>query len=264
MSPFLQLSKPTLLNLAIALEQVRFRLPLKSNSLNEFVPPAFREAVVAEINQLYYTGARGSHIAYTLKAIAAERSATQNERDKIDLVWTGHSIPSLESRDTNVVVRELFSAAQYNVLIASYALDTGARAQALFQELAMKMDRDSNLKVRIFLNINRKYQDARSNSELIREFAHLFRSQIWPGERLPNVYYDPRSLSLDWKDRSCLHAKCVVVDEEKLFITSANFTEAAHLRNIEAGVLVQDYQAAHTIVSLFENLVQQGLVKLII
>jgi phosphatidylserine/phosphatidylglycerophosphate/cardiolipin synthase-like enzyme len=35
-----------------------------------------------------------------------------------------------------------------------------------------------------------------------------------------------------------------VVDEERLFVTSANFTEAAHERNIEAGVLIADPVAA--------------------
>lgn len=39
--------------------------------------------------------------------------------------------------------------------------------------------------------------------------------------------------------RASLHAKCVVVDERLAFISSANFTPAAHVKNIEAGVLVR-------------------------
>ncbi|WP_309744892.1 hypothetical protein [Chamaesiphon sp. OTE_20_metabat_361] len=31
------------------------------------------------------------------------------------------------------------------------------------------------------------------------------------------------------RTRACLHAKCVVIDEEYLLVTSANFTEAAHV-----------------------------------
>jgi phosphatidylserine/phosphatidylglycerophosphate/cardiolipin synthase-like enzyme len=57
---------------------------------------------------------------------------------------------------------------------------------------------------------------------------------------------------------ACLHAKCVVVDEERLLITSANFTEAAHERNIEAGVLMRDRVVARAIRSQFEMLVVQG------
>jgi phosphatidylserine/phosphatidylglycerophosphate/cardiolipin synthase-like enzyme len=57
------------------------------------------------------------------------------------------------------------------------------------------------------------------------------------------------------EENACLHAKCVVVDEERLLITSANFTEAAHERNIEAGVLMRDRTIAKAIRSQFEMLV---------
>jgi phosphatidylserine/phosphatidylglycerophosphate/cardiolipin synthase-like enzyme len=49
------------------------------------------------------------------------------------------------------------------------------------------------------------------------------------------------------------------VDEERLFITSANFTEAAHERNIEAGVLLVDRVAAKAMQKQFERLVEKGL-----
>ena len=34
-----------------------------------------------------------------------------------------------------------------------------------------------------------------------------------------------------------MHAKAIVVDNLRVFVTPANFTEAAHDRNIECGVL---------------------------
>lgn len=49
------------------------------------------------------------------------------------------------------------------------------------------------------------------------------------------------------------------LDEERLFITSANFTEAAHERNIEAGVLLVDRVAAKAMQKQFERLVEKGL-----
>ena len=39
---------------------------------------------------------------------------------------------------------------------------------------------------------------------------------------------------------SSLHAKCIVVDDHWALITSANFTDRGHDRNIEVGVLVDD------------------------
>jgi phosphatidylserine/phosphatidylglycerophosphate/cardiolipin synthase-like enzyme len=50
---------------------------------------------------------------------------------------------------------------------------------------------------------------------------------------------DPRSLELDARRRANLHVKCVVVDRQVVFVSSANFTEAVQERNIEVGVLLR-------------------------
>ncbi|MEI6380673.1 MAG: DISARM system phospholipase D-like protein DrmC [Cyanobacteriota bacterium ELA615] len=263
-SSFLCLSRTALLDLASALEQERLKLPIISSALNGLVASHLYSDIESELNHLYSSGANATHIAYTLKMMAAERSAAQEERDKFDIVWTGQTIPSsvslLEvSRDTSIVVRELFASAKKSVLISSYALDKGDKARDLFKVLADKMDSDSKLVVRMFLNVNRKYGNKTSSSILLREFAETFRKEIWPGNRLPQVFHDPRSLSIKQETRACLHAKCVVVDDEKLFVTSANFTEAAHERNIEAGVLIADSWAATAMQNQFLNLVTNNI-----
>ena len=48
-----------------------------------------------------------------------------------------------------------------------------------------------------------------------------------------------------------LHAKAVVADDEAVFVTSANLTEAALDRNIELGVLIRDRAFALTIGGYF-------------
>lgn len=58
-----------------------------------------------------------------------------------------------------------------------------------------------------------------------------------------------------------LHAKCVVVDGRRSFVTSANFTEAAQERNFELGLPVDDELLARSIESQFETLIQRGLVS---
>jgi phosphatidylserine/phosphatidylglycerophosphate/cardiolipin synthase-like enzyme len=68
----------------------------------------------------------------------------------------------------------------------------------------------------------------------------------WPGHRQPAIFYDPRSLELDGPG-GVLHAKAVVADDESVFVTSANLTEAAFARNIEVGVLVRDRALAATL-----------------
>ena len=95
----------------------------------------------------------------------------------------------------------------------------------------------------------------------LREFADTFRQKVWPGERLPDVFYDPQSLASEGKKRASLHAKCIVIDEDRALITSANFTEAAHERNIEAGAVITDTILSRALKAQFDTLVDHGVLK---
>src|SRR5262249_5516895 len=150
----------------------------------------------------------------------------------------------------------LFSAAQDHVLVAGYAVHRG---REVFRTLAEQMARRPGLKVRLFLDVQRHLTDTSLDSEVLARFAHDFRTKEWPGGRRPELFYDPRSLSRDRAKRSSLHAKCVVVDRRVAFVSSANFTEAAQVRNIEVGVLVQSPRFAGQVVEHFEGLATRGL-----
>ena len=81
----------------------------------------------------------------------------------------------------------------------------------------------------------------------------------WPtGCRLPQVFYYPPSLEDHSGVRSCLHAKCVVVDRRLAFVSSANFTEAAQERNIETGVLIRSGSIATRLAQHFDALAANG------
>jgi len=93
--------------------------------------------------------------------------------------------------------------------------------------------------------------------------ARPIRLQEWPGERLPKIYYDPRSLAIDATQKASLHAKCIVIDNDVAFVSSANFTEAAQERNIEIGVSIQSRRIASELSRHFASLVANGLLKLL-
>lgn len=59
--------------------------------------------------------------------------------------------------------------------------------------------------------------------------------------------------------RSVLHAKAVITDDESVFITSANLTEAAPDRNFELGLLVRDQALAVSVTSYFQVLIERSL-----
>lgn len=252
MSPFSKLSRPTLLNLATALETYRLQPPFSTLNFSQTVSPTYQTEIVAELKRISEEGMSVQHIAYLLRAIAGEREQTQSMRDRAELVWTGTS--ETQMRDTRVVVQDLFTRATRRILITSYAIDSARKAQELFDPLAKQMEIYPELEVKLGLNIPRRWGDTTPTAELLNNFAGNFRS-FWHGQRLPEIFYDPRSLSQEFHQRGCLHAKCVVVDEEQVFITSANFTEAAHQRNIEAGVLLTDSELARSLHSQFNLLV---------
>lgn len=261
MSPLLSLSRPALNDLATALEMDRLSFPVYPFSLASYVPEELGVVIAVELNKLRQQEMSSTHMAYMLKLLAEERAISHQKQEQVDLVWTGPEVPGTGSRDTAVVVRELFSSARHSVLIASFAIDQGIKGHQLFQPLADRMDANPKLSVRMFLNVKRQYNDQTPTSTLLRQFAENFRKHVWAGQRLPEVFLDPRSLEWSGNSNACLHAKCVVIDEERVFITSANFTEAAHKRNIEAGVLIANQVAARAIRSQFEMLVAQKILQ---
>ncbi len=135
------------------------------------------------------------------------------------------------------------------------------QGRSVFKRLAERMEERPGLRVSLFLDVQRYPTDSSLDGEVLRRFVHRFRTQEWPGEKLPELYYDPRSLHQDAVKRSSLHAKCVVVDRRVAFVTSANFTEAAQTRNIEVGALIRCEQFAARLAGHFETLADVGLLN---
>jgi len=171
-----------------------------------------------------------------------------------DLVWSGPEVPGLHARDTRRVYEELLGAAEHSLWVSTYAFFDGPRA---FDVLARRMEARAGLSVTLLLNIQRKGGDTSAADNLVRRFADRFWNTEWPGSSRPRVYYDPRSLEIGGP-AGVLHAKAVVADDEAVFVTSANLTEAALERNIEMGLLVRDRALAASVVSHFRGLIDRA------
>jgi phosphatidylserine/phosphatidylglycerophosphate/cardiolipin synthase-like enzyme len=101
----------------------------------------------------------------------------------------------------------------------------------------------------------------RRNEFLDRTLAKAYRKTDWPWDAVPERYDDPGSLAPNASERSVLHAKCIVADDRRAFVTSANFTEAAHERSIEAGLLLDNPTIALALTRQFEGLVNAKVLK---
>jgi phosphatidylserine/phosphatidylglycerophosphate/cardiolipin synthase-like enzyme len=225
--------------------------PYSATSLRSVGIQEAGEDVVAALRALEEMGVSGVGLAEWLRSL--ERAVGRVPSP--DLVWSGPEVPGLHARDTRRVYEELMGSAERSVWVSTYAFFDGPRA---FDVLAKRMDAVQSLKVTLLLNIQRKKGDTAASDQLVRRFADRFWDFDWPGTTRPDVFYDPRALDLK-RPGGVLHAKAVVTDDEVVFVTSANLTEAALDRNIELGLLVRDRALAATITSHFAGLIDKGL-----
>lgn len=213
------------------------------------------EGIALGLASLRKSGFSEPAVATWLKSI----DSILNRVRKPDLVWSGPEVHNLHARDTRRVFEELLGSANHSLWASTYAIFDGQNA---FGQLAKRMAEVPSLKVSLLLNIQRKKGDGAEADIVIRQFADRFWKHSWPGTHKPKVWFDPRSLELEGPT-SVLHAKAVVVDEEQVFITSANLTEAAWDRNIELGILVRDRALAASVVSHFQCLIDVGNLRLL-
>lgn len=195
-------------------------------------------------------------LAGICRLVVAERAAEAARAPKVELVWTGPERIGSSSRDTKVVVAELFARTRRSVLVSSYSLGSGA---TLFAPLTARMEENPGLRVWMFFDLT--VGDERAPGPRTREayearFVRRFLGSQWRGARLPEVYHDPRTVE---NASIALHAKCVVIDEEVALVTSANTSAAAQEENIEAGVLVEDRLFALALARQFDDLVRARL-----
>lgn len=249
----LAIPSETLLELAFALESGHVRGPLTRFGLRAFTTSA---AAVAALEELRREVGGEAGLAHVCRLVVAEREAALSQAPKVSLVWTGPERLGASSRDTKVVVAELFARATRSVLVSSYSLGSGA---LLFAPLAARMAEVPELQVRMFFDItvgDDPAKGTRSRDACAARFAQRFLGSQWSGERTPEVFYDPRTIE---DAQVHFHAKCVVIDASIALVTSANTSAAAQGENVEAGVLIEDPLFALALVKQFEDLVTAGL-----
>lgn len=248
------LSLATLRTLAASLRDGPLAGGLSRHALAQVVGP--QAATVQEnLEELKRQGMSRGHIALMLEAIAETRERAADPQLLFELVLSGPEVPGVPTADTAATLQTLIENAQTEILLVGYTVHNGKK---LFKRLAERMESVPALRVVFCLDIARKPADTSLASEIVRRFTREFVTKHWPGVRQPEVFYDPRALAETWEERASLHAKCVIVDRRTAIVTSANFTEAAQRKNIEAGVLIRYEPFVTRLSAYFEALRNSG------
>lgn len=179
---------------------------------------------------------------------------------RLELVWTGPETRASIARSTGLVVERLFNEATRCVIIGGYRFDT----KEILEPLCRAMT-ERGVTAMVFVDIDGATPNPADADAFATAFIDKWLRDVWPpGVTKPEVYYDPRTAirgdvpGYDW---ATLHAKCVVVDDERSFITSANFTDRGQTRNIEAGVLITDTAFSEQLAGHWRQLISAGLVR---
>lgn len=254
---FSRLSSKDLRLIANSLRSGRLTLPATPLQIGRIFQGDASTVLATKLSELSAFGFSADQAAVLIDSVLQDREFfCHADPTGIDLVTSGPEAPGITSRDTSVVVREMFAHAKQSVTVIGYAVYQG---QKVFEALAQRMDSKPELQVELFLNISRGDGDTTRSEILVSRYVERFKSHQWPkGSRLPVVYYDPRSVSDDTPVRSSLHAKCVVIDESDVFVSSANFTEAGQERNIEVGLRLDNAWLARKLVEHFKKMAETG------
>jgi len=238
-------SEVELERIARAVRQEITPSPVTSAALSDLAPGSRAEVLA---------GFAPAAVLAVVEAVLTERRRV--EETKVDLVWTGPDVAASTARDTAVVVRELFARAERSVLVAGFSFDHGAD---IFSPLH-KVMKDRAVDASIFLDLPRAPRNEIDLTTHIQREIDAFLASNWPfGAPIPRLYYDPRKV--EPTSTASLHAKCIVVDECRALVTSANFTTRGQERNVEVGVLVESERFARALVHQWRNAAEAGVFR---
>jgi phosphatidylserine/phosphatidylglycerophosphate/cardiolipin synthase-like enzyme len=234
------------------MERDRLDFPLTAGDLVASGFSGITSDVVEALSDVDKAGALAA-----IRIAVAER--VHRPPPRLDLVWTGPETKASVARSTKMVVQELFETAKSSVIVGGYTFDRAEILEPLFR--AMK---DRGVSAMVIVDIEGATRNPVDADAFAGAVIDKWMHKVWTfGSPKPDIYYDPRTAVQNEKghDWATLHAKCIVVDDERSFITSANFTDRGQTRNTEAGVLIQDRAFAEELAGHWRQLVSEGLVR---
>ena len=147
-------------------------------------------------------------------------------KNNTSLIWTSPSIFHRSAGNTKSTILRLISSAKKSITIIGYVMDYGVKdVLTSLKEVAEKRI----LKIKIVIDRADKPPEGRRKIRSPQEIIE----RAWPSTlKMPEIYKYAKHSS-----ETVLHAKMIVIDSEKILVTSANLTGRAIHGNLEIGIL---------------------------
>lgn len=185
-------------------------------------------------------------VASGLRCAAAAAALQRVRFGDVSLVWSGPFTGLIPVRETEQVAAEVIDAATERLLVVSFV---AYNPEVLVACLKSALSR--GVRVDILLEMGRD-EGGRLDFDAAAQLA----------KRIPGARFLRWNPPADESGRrGAVHAKCIVADDRKAFITSANLTEAAMDHNMEVGLLVSGGPVPKQLADHFSALIETGVVS---
>jgi phosphatidylserine/phosphatidylglycerophosphate/cardiolipin synthase-like enzyme len=257
----LDLPEQTLHALADAFEAGPLKNGISTHAMASFVGKRSSEFAPL-FHEMVSTGCTPAVLGRICRTLAVANARIDAAEKDFFLTLSGPEVTGTPVVDTATVVLGLFNEAVSDVILTSYVF---SHAKDLIAPLAAKHDTDNTFRVRIITDLSHQRKQSDEPLPVVaNRFRKQFLEQHWAGQRAPELWHDPRVFKPEPDTKpGVMHAKVVIIDNAAALITSANFTEAAQSRNIEAGVLLRQPRQVRRIRGFFEGLIEEKRLALI-
>jgi len=188
--------------------------------------PAANKALMKELEKAWQNNSEVTPLEVAAALRGASRTASIIEnREAVEMVWTGPFTGLVASRHTEQVLLEVIGSARCRLFIVSFvAYDIDAVRKALQDAIGR------NLRIDILLESSKSH-GGKIDIDSIDSFKKALPSA--------NIYAWNSESKSSGRWNGAVHAKCAVADGSLAFITSANLTRSAMENNMELGVLIR-------------------------
>ncbi|WP_414506555.1 DISARM system phospholipase D-like protein DrmC [Streptomyces sp. NEAU-L66] len=214
------------------------------HALTAVQDPRASDAIRRVYASLRRHGISYAEAAAYLRGFVAGQSRQRGEVD-VSTVWSGPATPGVPARPTARVLTEVVGGAQRELLAMTYAARPYEPLSAALRAAVAR-----GVEVHVVVETKAGAAGLLSGSEPADAFAAVPGIRLW--HWAPERREHPRARQ---------HAKLAVADRRVLLLGSANLTESAVRRNLEAGVLVTGGTAPRRAAEHIRELQRTGVLR---
>jgi phosphatidylserine/phosphatidylglycerophosphate/cardiolipin synthase-like enzyme len=217
--------------------------------LQSLSTPDFRDATAVFLDQWNSVASSVGSEAVAVALLTAARSELDHRQEEtVEIVWTGPETSDARFRRTEQAILELVNSATRRLTVVSYAV---YRIPRISEALIAAANR--GVAIRLIVETPNRIE-GQGEYDCLLALGESVASAC-------SVYFWPQAnRATDENGKiGILHVKCAVADGNRLFLSSANFTDYAFTINMELGLLAAGGKLPGQVERHFDRLVGAGV-----